>query len=130
MSLAEYKHKIIAILQEMTQWFPNALKENWHGMDIYLEETITTIGPILQSAKMVKGPGQACHQLVSLAAAYVDAEERRIQCNLEKIGYDVDNAATVTLVTGPGRIEHVCQALFCFCDSADTPGSIYFPCYT
>lgn len=37
--------------------------------------------------------------------SYVQSEEQRLHENLEDIRYQVDDFATVRLVTGPGRIE-------------------------
>ena len=39
--------------------------------------------------------------------SYVDAEEQRLREGLETVRYDIDAMDTLTLVTGPGRIEKV-----------------------
>lgn len=38
---------------------------------------------------------------------WVTSEEERIKKNLEEIRYDIDSLDTVSLITGPGRIEMV-----------------------
>lgn len=104
----EYKTKITFILQEMGRLFLKVPKENWTCVDTYLRHRgITDIQLILRSTRVVQEGGQASNELASLTEDYVSAEEEQLRKNLEKIGYDMDSAATVKLVTGPGRIEHV-----------------------
>lgn len=39
--------------------------------------------------------------------SYIDAEEERLRVGLETVRYDIDAIDTLTLITGPGRIEKV-----------------------
>ena len=45
---------------------------------------------------------------------YVAAEEDRLRRNMEEIRYVIDDQDTVALITGPGRIEMVCNSKLCF----------------
>lgn len=38
---------------------------------------------------------------------YVEAEEERLKTNLEAVNYIIDGLDTLSLITGPGRIEKV-----------------------
>ncbi|KAF9447894.1 hypothetical protein P691DRAFT_705890 [Macrolepiota fuliginosa MF-IS2] len=106
MNLADYENKMFLILQEMDKLHQNVLKENRYYVDTYLRHyAITGIELVLRSVKTSKEYPQVCHELVSLTEAYAGGEEERLRKNLENIGYDMDSAATVTLITGPGRIE-------------------------
>lgn len=46
-------------------------------------------------------------QLMAKFEPWVSSEEERLKKDLEEIHYDLDDPATVTLITGPGRIEMV-----------------------
>lgn len=108
MSLADYENKIFLILQEMDRLHKEALKENRYYIDTYLRHyALTGIEHTLRSCKTSKEYNSICPELVSLTEAYTTGEEERLRRNLENIGYDMDSAATVTLITGPGRIERV-----------------------
>lgn len=45
--------------------------------------------------------------LVRYTEMYTAEEEKRLEMNLEDVGYELDTTATVSLVTGEGRIERV-----------------------
>ncbi|KAF9443206.1 hypothetical protein P691DRAFT_779013 [Macrolepiota fuliginosa MF-IS2] len=106
MNLADYENKIFLILQEMNELYQNVLKENRYCIDNYfLYYAMTGIELVLRSVKTSKEYPRVCHELVSLTKAYAGGEEERLRKNLENIGYDMDSAATVMLITGPGRIE-------------------------
>ncbi|KXN81068.1 hypothetical protein AN958_06141, partial [Leucoagaricus sp. SymC.cos] len=106
MSLADYENKIFLILREMDSLHHRVLKENRYHVDSYLRNySICGIELLLRSTKTSKDYTQICHELSSLTEAYARTEEERLRLNLENIGYDMDSAATVTLITGPGRIE-------------------------
>lgn len=39
--------------------------------------------------------------------SYVETEERRLEQNLDRFRYDIDEEDTLSLITGPDRIEKV-----------------------
>ncbi len=108
MSLADYENKIFLILQEMDRLHQEVLKENRHYVDTYfLHYSFSGIELVLRSTKTAVEYNQVCPELVSLTQNHTGAEEERLRKNLENISYNMDSASTVTLITGPGRIERV-----------------------
>ncbi len=108
MSLADYENKIFLILQEMDRLHQEVVKENRYYVDTYLRHyAIAGIELVLRSTKTAKEYNQICPELISLTEDHTTAEEERLRKNLENICYDMDSAGTVTLITGPGRIERV-----------------------
>ncbi|KXN91180.1 hypothetical protein AN958_02747 [Leucoagaricus sp. SymC.cos] len=105
-SLADYKNKIFLVLKEMDRLHHQVLKENRYHVDSYLcNDSICGIELLLRSTKTSKDYTQIPHELSSLTEFYTRKEEDKLRLNLENIRYDMDSAATVTLITGPGRIE-------------------------
>ncbi|KAF9445936.1 hypothetical protein P691DRAFT_777225 [Macrolepiota fuliginosa MF-IS2] len=103
-SLAEYKNKIFLVLQEMSRLRRIALPANLYFVEIYIGHyTLVGVESILRPTRTDYSP--TCPELAALTHTYMDAEEQRLQTSLEEIGYDLDSPATVTLITGPGRIE-------------------------
>lgn len=107
-SLADYKNKIFLILQEMNELHhQKVLKENRYHVDNYLRHyAIAGVELVLRSTKATN-EYNLCPELDALTEAHASAEEERLRKNLENIHYDMDSASTVTLITGPGRIERV-----------------------
>lgn len=113
MSLADYKNKILLILQEMAQLREEVLMENRYHVDTYLYYyAIAGVELVMRATKTTK-EYTTCFELVSLTNAHTSVEEERLRKNLENIRYDMDSGGTVTLVTGPGRIERVRWSLVC-----------------
>ncbi|KAF9441810.1 hypothetical protein P691DRAFT_765854 [Macrolepiota fuliginosa MF-IS2] len=105
-SIAKYKDKIMPILQEMDALLQHIPVFNQCCANLYLQlQPIAGVQVILQLVKATIECGEMCRELLSDADQYMIEEEVRLQQCLEKIGYNVDGAPTVTLVTGPGRIE-------------------------
>jgi hypothetical protein len=46
-----------------------------------------------------------------MTEVYSTAEEERLDANLRDVAYELDTPATVSLITGEGRIERVCASL-------------------
>ena len=44
------------------------------------------------------------------ATAYAQQEESRMEGNLRLMAYEVDDSSTLSLITGPGRVERVSRA--------------------
>jgi hypothetical protein len=108
MTLADYKNRIFLILKEMDNIHHDVLPENRYCVDTYLRHySVTGIELVLRSVKTSTDYSQIHHELTSLTDAYTNAEEERLRLNLENMGYDMDSATTVHLITGPGRIERV-----------------------
>lgn len=111
-SLVDYKNEINLILQEITRLLPKVLEENKGYVGVYFRHRgIAGVQLVLQSTKAAKVHGEVHRRLTSATEAYVSEEKEKLRKKLEKIEYDMDNAATVGFVTGPARIERVCQPL-------------------
>ena len=93
---------------------PNILPENRIFTDEYLAGTWKALYEVTAAVEYRIVPDGLETRFVS----YVEAEEKRLQANLNDIRYDIDELDALTLVTGPGRIEKV---------SANAP--IIFSCY-
>ncbi|KAF5348106.1 hypothetical protein D9756_010797 [Leucocoprinus leucothites] len=105
-SLADYKNRIILILQEMDRLHHDILADNRRFADLYLmDSTILSTHLVLKSTHAGQGYDSIAPELLYITREYTAAEEERLKKNLENIGYDLDTPGTVTLITGPGRIE-------------------------
>ncbi|KAF5346696.1 hypothetical protein D9756_010366 [Leucocoprinus leucothites] len=104
-SLADYKNRIILILQEMDRLHHDILADNKRLTDLYLLDSILAIHLVLKSTNVGRGHDFITPELISITREYTTVEEERLRLNLESIGYDLDTPGTVTLITGPGRIE-------------------------
>jgi hypothetical protein len=69
--------------------------------------SFTRIELLLRSTSRPEPNISEDHALHKLMDVYTSSEESRLEQNLEAFGYEIDTAATVGLVTGPGRIERV-----------------------
>lgn len=76
---------------------------NRHAVDEYLLTIWELVMALTHSVEKYDAP----NALKARFKPYVQAEEERLRMNLEVIRYQVDDFATVSLVTGPGRIEMV-----------------------
>lgn len=62
-------------------------------------------------------------------SSYVEQEEHRMEQNLKDVEFDIDDQNTLSLITGPGRIERVREYPSHGYSSSQSWSSIYFPCY-
>jgi hypothetical protein len=82
--------------------------ENRRFVDLYLfDDSIMSAHHVLKSTKTAEEYDEVAPELRSFTCDYTTAEEERLKKNLESIGYNLDAPSTVTLITGPGRIERV-----------------------
>jgi hypothetical protein len=92
------------------------LPSNRRGMDEYLFHlSFWRIELILRSTRSVNPKLLSDPDLVRYTEKYTTEEEKRLEKNLEGVGYELDTTATVSLVTGEGRIERV-GSFSCFKD--------------
>ncbi|KAF5348142.1 hypothetical protein D9756_010780 [Leucocoprinus leucothites] len=108
-SPADYKNRIIMILQEMDRLHHDTLAENQRLVDLYLSDsTILSTHLVLKSTKAErKYSDSVAPELLSTTREYTKVEEDRLDQNLGNIGYDLDSPGTVMLIAGRGRIERV-----------------------
>ncbi|KAK7062151.1 hypothetical protein R3P38DRAFT_2495366 [Favolaschia claudopus] len=100
-SMTQYAGKIRELLAKMFSLRFHVLQANQVSVDKYLDtiyEGVTTLHSALNP----------CYVNLSLQErfkSYVEAEEARLRGNLEAVSFDIDATNTLSLVTGPGRIE-------------------------
>ncbi len=79
-------------------------------VDWYLDlDCFRTIEQLLRSTKTVDENERLDSDLAKLTDVYTRSEEERLEKNLKSVGYNIDSPATVSLITGAGRIERVCH---------------------
>jgi hypothetical protein len=100
-----YQNKICGILQTMLGTLGSVLRSNRILADGYLADvTFTKIDLLLRSVT----PTTNCDQdLDQKMQPYILEEETRLEQNLRSVAWEIDDANTLSLVTGPGRIERV-----------------------
>lgn len=105
-SITQYKSKIYGLVQSMFEMLEHILPSNRRGVDEYLfHPSFWRIELILRSTRSVNPKMLSDSDLVRYTDMYTAEEEKRIETNLEDVGYELDTTATVALVTGEGRIE-------------------------
>lgn len=107
--------KIKILFNKMFGMLPEISPENRIYTDKYLDFCWKLLFGVIAAVEYRDVPNGTGTQF----ASYVEAEEKRLQANLNGIRYDIDELDALSLVTGPGRIEKV---------SATTP--ITVSCYT
>ncbi|KAI0644525.1 hypothetical protein C8Q79DRAFT_777894 [Trametes meyenii] len=101
MTATYYRDKIIETLAQMFSMRPLIHPANAQAVEKYLETVYKRVCT-LTSSFVCTSQSDA---LKARFQRYVDAEERRLREGLETVRYDIDAIDTLTLITGPGRIE-------------------------
>ncbi|KAK0187865.1 hypothetical protein F5146DRAFT_731520 [Armillaria mellea] len=105
-SIHQHKYAIYTLISAMHKTFPRVLPANRHEVYAYLRhETIFQIDKLLQSTHDPPPNAYKSMELLRLSQEFGAIEGQRLQANLEAILYDIDAEYTVSLLTGPGRIE-------------------------
>ncbi|PFH49014.1 hypothetical protein AMATHDRAFT_76430 [Amanita thiersii Skay4041] len=105
-SISKYKSKIYGIVQEMFDILQYVLPSNRRAVDEYLFHTsFWRIELLLRSTHSANSSVLSDPDLSKVTQSFAQSEEDRIKANLEEVGYELDSPATVTLITGVGRIE-------------------------
>lgn len=106
--MSRYKDKIYELVQQMFGTLEHVLPSNRRAVDEYLFHTsFWRIELLLRSTRSVNPKILSDPDLVRITESYTKAEEERLDLNLQDVAYEVDTSATVSLVTGEGRIERV-----------------------
>ena len=103
MTATSYIDKIIELCAKMFSIRPLIHSSNRNAIDKYLQ-TVWKRANTLTSSFVSTYQTEA---LQDRFKSYVDAEEQRLREGLETVRYDIDAMDTLSLVTGPGRIEKV-----------------------
>ncbi|KAG6853344.1 hypothetical protein C0991_005075 [Blastosporella zonata] len=104
-SISIYSKKIYRILKKLYKLRQKVRPDNLKFLDFHLQDgKFYRLELLLRSTKAMP-EGLIVPELAKLRDEFCAEEERRIHDNLQKISYTIDSTATVSLVTGPGRIE-------------------------
>ncbi|KAK0194918.1 hypothetical protein F5146DRAFT_924474 [Armillaria mellea] len=105
-SVDQYKKKINMIISKMYSTFPEVLPGNRETAALYLQhDAIYKVDKLLRSTRDLPMNAMKSTELRRLTEAYTRSEEDRLMHNLADVSYDIDIKCTVSLITGPGRIE-------------------------
>ncbi|KAF9447895.1 hypothetical protein P691DRAFT_705894 [Macrolepiota fuliginosa MF-IS2] len=113
-SVSSYKNQIYLLIQQMHRDMGDVKPDNKLLVDWYLDsDYFRTIEQLLRSTETVDENERLDPELAKLIDSYVMEEERRLEQNLKGVEYNIDSPATVSLITGPGRVErHVYPLLY------------------
>ncbi|EAU90989.2 hypothetical protein CC1G_02376 [Coprinopsis cinerea okayama7 len=105
-SISKYKAKIYELVRTMFEVLEHVLPSNRRAIDEYLfHPSFWRIELLLRSTRSISSTIMSDPDLARVTEAYSSMEEERIEGNLREVGYELDTPATVSLVTGEGRIE-------------------------
>ncbi|KAF8149382.1 hypothetical protein B0H34DRAFT_785385 [Crassisporium funariophilum] len=105
-SITRYKNEIYSLIQTIFKTLEHVLPSNRRAVDEYLfHPTFWRIELLLRSTRSVNPKIFQDPDLSRITELYSNAEEERIDANLQDVAYELDTPATVSLVTGEGRIE-------------------------
>lgn len=111
-SISKYKNQIYLLIQQMHRDLDDVQPDNRFSADWYLDmDCFRSIEQLLRSTKTVDENERLESDLAQLTESYVSSEEERLERNLKSVGYNIDSPATVSLITGQGRIERVGQLI-------------------
>ncbi|KAF5376289.1 hypothetical protein D9615_008531 [Tricholomella constricta] len=105
-SMSRYKDKIYELVQTMFQTLEHVLPSNRRAADEYLfHSSFWRIELLLRSTRSVSSKILSDPELTKMTESYEKDEEERLDANLQDVAYELDTPATVSLMTGVGRIE-------------------------
>ena len=126
MTATYYRDKIVEICAKMFSIRPLIHSSNRNAVDKYLQTVWKRVCTLTSS---LVSTSQA-DTLQARFQSYVDAEEQRLREGLETVRYDIDAIDTLSLITGPGRIEKVRISCPPPQGDSDILCSTSFRCYT
>jgi hypothetical protein len=110
--MSRYKEKIYEIVHNMFEVLNHVQPSNRRAVDEYLyHSSFWRIELLLRSTRSVNPKILSDPDLSRSVDSYAKAEEDRLDANLQDVAYELDTPATVSLITGVGRIERVSFAL-------------------
>ncbi|KAG6914921.1 hypothetical protein DXG01_014457 [Tephrocybe rancida] len=105
-SISIYTEKIYRLLRKMYKLRDKVRPDNFSYLDEYLN-----CWEFYRLELLLESPTKAVYpmtpELVKLRDEFCRTEEDRLTANLDKISNNIDSPSTVSLVTGPGRIERI-----------------------
>ena len=109
-SIWAYQNKICGILLVIAEDLKHVLHSNRVVVDAYLSDPVFSKLDLL--IRSVVPPVNHDAELERRMSAYVQREEQRMEQNLLAVAFDIDDQNTLSLITGPGRIERVRADLY------------------
>jgi hypothetical protein len=130
----QYSSKIAGIIENMFDFLNRIPAENRKIIDVYLNDhtSFRNVELLLRSLNPYRDIFDPA--LNARFRAYVQAEETRMEHNLQSVGYEIDDANTMQLVLGSGRIEQVTDMAYTWRNFFSSYGlvavslSVPFPC--
>ncbi|PPR01646.1 hypothetical protein CVT24_001622 [Panaeolus cyanescens] len=105
-SISIYKNKIYSLVQTMFKTLEHIMPSNRRAVDEYLfHASFWRIELLLRSTRSVNPKIFSDSDLMRITENFSISEEDRLEQNLIDVAYELDSLATVSLVTGEGRIE-------------------------
>ncbi|CAA7260803.1 unnamed protein product [Cyclocybe aegerita] len=105
-SISLYKNKIYGLVQTMFQTLEHILPSNRRVVDEYLfHPSFWHIELLLRSTQSSSSKILSDPDLARITEMYTVVEEERLDMTLQDVNYELDTTATVSLITGEGRIE-------------------------
>ena len=106
--MSRYKDGIYEIVHNMFEVLNHVLPSNRRAVDEYLyHSSFWRVELLLRSTRSVNPKILADSDIVRHIESYTKTEEDRLDANLQDVAYELDTPATVSLITGVGRIERV-----------------------
>ncbi|GAW02631.1 hypothetical protein LENED_004297 [Lentinula edodes] len=105
-SIDRYKAQIYGLLEQLISLARIVHIDNRARVDEYLTDPVfNDLERLLRATKSPNCMIPDEVKLIQYVDAYTTEEERKLEDKLKSIAYELDGPATVSLVTGPGRIE-------------------------
>jgi len=124
-SIWSYQNKICGLLMTISIDLKRVLHTNRVIVDAYFSDPVFLKLDLLIRSVVPTVNHDA--ELERRMSAYVQQEEHRMEQNLEAVEFDIDDQNTLSLITGPGRIERVRENASHGYSGSRNWSSMYFP---
>ncbi|KAJ3710187.1 hypothetical protein C8R42DRAFT_382910 [Lentinula raphanica] len=105
-SIDRYKTQIYGLLEQLIGLASDVHPKNRARVDDYLSDQVfNDLEKLLRATKSTNRVNGGDHKLIQYVDAYTTEEESKLEKKLQSIDFELDGTSTVSLVTGPGRIE-------------------------
>ncbi|THU88449.1 hypothetical protein K435DRAFT_917088 [Dendrothele bispora CBS 962.96] len=106
-NMNRYKEKIVIVMQWILIQVEKLKPANRAYADMYINDwAMNRVDALLRSLQEVNSvPDTNDAQLRKFSQEYTEMEEQRLKENLEAFNYEIDEAKTISYITGPGRVE-------------------------
>ncbi|KAF8882715.1 hypothetical protein BD779DRAFT_1674867 [Infundibulicybe gibba] len=106
LSVSDYKNRIYILVKKLFSLVEDVLPANKNIANASLHSPcFWGLERLLRSTQSISDAISIRPELVNITKQYNEYEESRLEANLQSIRYELDTAATVALITGPGRID-------------------------